>query len=253
MGRRFLLAAAVLAAVGGSCGSDDGDSGGPGGGLTVFAASSLTAVFGALGEAFEAERTGTTVRFNFAASSELVTQINEGAPADVFASADQSTMAALVDAGANATEPAVFATNAAEIIVEPGNPQQITGLADLAGPGLVIVMCAPEVPCGRYARQVLAKVGVTVERASLEENVKAVVSKVTLGEADAGIVYRTDVIAAADQAAGVEIPPDDNVTAEYPIVVTTTAADDAAAQAFVDFVLSLDGQRILASYGFGAP
>ena len=135
----------------------------------------------------------------------------------------------------------------------PGNPKGITGVADLANHDLIVVLCAPEVPCGKYAAQIFENAGVTVTPKSFEENVKAVVTKVTLGEADAGIVYATDVTAAGAEAEGVEIPADINVVAEYPIAATTEAPNADGAQAFIDFVLSEQGQKILASYGFLAP
>ncbi len=219
----------------------------------MFAAASLSAAFTELGEAFMVEYPGTQVTFNFAASSELATQITEGAPADVFASADLANMTKLTAAGGNGSEPAVFARNRAAIIVAPGNPMGITGVADLADDDLIVVQCAPEVPCGKYAAKVFENAGVQVTPKSLEENVKAVVTKVTLGEADAGIVYVTDVAAAGTAAQGVDIPDDINVLAEYPIATTKDAGNPAAAQAFVEFVLSEQGLKILASYGFLAP
>jgi molybdate transport system substrate-binding protein len=240
-----------LVAVG--CGPDGTGDASPDGDVTVFAAASLTAAFTEIGDAFMVDHPDATVTFNFAASSDLVTQINEGAPAAVFASADLATMTKLTDAGGNATEPAVFATNRAAIVVGRGNPLGITGVADLANEDLVVVQCAPEVPCGRYATRILERAGIAATPRSLEENVKAVVTKVTLGEADAGIVYVTDVIAAGDDADGVDIPADLNVVAEYPIAVTTEAPDPAAAQAFIDFVVGEQGQQILASYGFLEP
>jgi molybdate transport system substrate-binding protein len=246
MPTRARLVLSVLVAGGlvtASCGSDDDASSTTGpsdgsaptaaGDVTVFAAASLTDAFTELGDAFTAANPGVAVTFNFAASSELATQIGEGAPADVFASADQSNMTKLTDAGDAAGEPVVFTTNLAEIIVEPGNPQGITGVADLADDDLVVISCAPDVPCGRYAQQILDNAGVTVTFRSLEENVRAVVSKVTLGEADAGIVYVTDVINAGDAADG--------------------APNPGGAEAFGDFVLSDDGQAILESYGFVSP
>ncbi|HQZ35041.1 MAG TPA: molybdate ABC transporter substrate-binding protein [Ilumatobacteraceae bacterium] len=255
--RFFLTSIALLGFVGAACSSDDvkpsDASASTTGDVTVFAAASLTAAFTELGDAFMVEYPDAKVTFNFAASSELVTQIGEGAPADVFASADTSNMAKLTDAGNNASEPEVFATNLLEIIVGPGNPKGITGVADLADENLIVVICSPEVPCGKYAAQIFDTAAVTVTPKSLEENVKAVVSKVTLGEADAGIVYRTDVTAAGDKAAGVEIPADINVIAQYPIAVTKEAANPKGAQAFIDFVNSGQGQKILASYGFLAP
>jgi molybdate transport system substrate-binding protein len=250
--RLLAPALALLAMLGTSCGSEDSDSS-TSGDVTVFAAASLTAAFTDIGEAFMAANPDAKVEFNFAASSELVTQIGAGAPADVFASADLSNMTKLTDAGNNATEPVVFATNLAEIIVGAGNPKGITGVADLENEDLIVVLCAPEVPCGKYAAKVFETAGVTVTPKSLEENVKAVVTKVTLGEADAGIVYVTDVAAAADEAEGVEIPEDINVLAEYPIAVTKEAPHADSAQAFIDFVVDEQGQEILASYGFLAP
>lgn len=253
---RLLISASVLLGfIVGSCG-DDSDTAATTGAsrdVVVFAAASLTAAFTEIGDAFMAENPDANVTFNFAASSELVTQIGEGAPADVFASADLSNMTKLTDAGNNATEPVVFATNLLSIIVGPGNPKGITGVADLANEDLIVVTCAPEVPCGKYAAQIFENAGVTVTPKSLEENVKAVVTKVTLGEADAGIVYATDVTAAGDKAAGIEIPANINVLAEYPIAVTEGAGNPEGAQAFIDFVNSARGQQILASYGFLAP
>ena len=223
------------------------------GDVTVFAAASLTAAYTEIGDAFMAEHPDANVTFDFGASSDLVNQIDEGAPADVFASADQANMTKLIDAGANAGEPVVFATNVLQIIVEPENPKGITGVADLSRSDIVYVTCAPEVPIGKYSAQVLAAAGVTVTPASLEENVKGIVTKVTLGEADAGIVYKTDVIAAGDKAQGIDIPDAINVTASYPVVVTKPARNADAAQAFVDFVVGEQGQKILRSDGFKAP
>jgi molybdate transport system substrate-binding protein len=170
----------------------------------------------------------------------------------VFASADLANMAVLTDADLVDGEPEVFTTNVAEIIVEAGNPLGIAGVADLADDDLVVVQCAPEVPCGTYAEQVLANVGVTVTPSSLEQNVKAVATKVILGEADAGLVYRTDVLAAGDDADGVTIPDDVNVVAEYPIALVVDAPDPLGGRAFIDFVLSAAGQAILAGHGFGS-
>lgn len=241
-----LIAVALIAA---SCG---GDESAPGADVTVFAAASLTAAFTELGDAFATTRPDARVRFNFAGSSELVAQIRDGAPADVFASADETNMQKLTDLGGGG-EPVVFATNAAEIIVESGNPEGIRSVRDLVDDDLVVVQCAVEVPCGAYADQVFATAGVDVEPQSFEANVNAVVAKVMLGEADAGIVYRTDVLAAGDRADGVVVPDEINVMAQYPIAVTANARNPAAATEFVDFVLGGAGQEILATHGFGAP
>jgi len=246
----MLIATAALGAFV-SCGGDDDDTSGD---VTVFAAASLTDVFTEIGDAFTTANPDAEVTFNFAASSELVTQINEGgAPADVFASADQSNMTKLTDAGNNDSDPVVFATNLLEIIVEPGNPRSVTGVADLENDDLIVVTCAPAVPCGKYAQQLFQNAGVTVTPDSLEENVKAVVTKVTVGEADAGIVYKTDVTGAGGRAEGVAIPVDVNVLAEYPIAITKDASNAEAARAFLDFVLSQQGQKILDAYGFLPP
>lgn len=228
------------------------DSAGGGTTLRVGAASSLTAAFERIGAEFGAAHPGVTVEFSFGSSSDLARQIAEGAPVDVFASADTKNMDSVAAAGA-AGESQLFATNSLQIIVGPGNPKGVTGVADLARPDLLVVTCAPEVPIGRYTQQVLDSAGVTVSPASLEENVKAIVSKVTLGEADAGVVYRTDVIAAADRATGVEIPDEVNVVASYPIAALKTASNRTAADDFVRFVLSAAGQDILRRFGFGAP
>lgn len=186
--------------------------------------------------------------FSFAGSSDLARQLTEGAPADVFASADLPNMTKLDDGA-----PVVFATNRLEIIVAPGNPAVISDVADLANPDLIVVTCAMEVPCGAYAGELFANAGVAVTPKSFEENVKAVANKVVLGEADAGIVYATDVLAAGDGASGVPIPDDINIVAEYPITVTPESSNPGGAQAFVDFVRSDAGQTILTRHGFSSP
>lgn len=223
------------------------------GDLVVFAASSLTESFNEIGSAFMTEHPGTKVTFNYGASSELVTQINQGAPVDVYASADQANMTKLTDAGNGSGQPKVFATNLLQIIVGKGNPKGIQTVADLAQPGLIYVTAAPEVPIGKYAAQVLTTAGVTATPASFEQNVKGIVTKVTAGEADAGIVYATDVQAAGAKAQGVDIPATINVKATYPMVVTKAAPNPDAAAAFIDFALSEQGQKILHAKGFLAP
>ena len=223
------------------------------GDITVFAAASLTDSFKEIGAAFTKANPGTTATFSFDASSALVQQITQGAPADVFASADTANMDKLTTPGLNGSAPVVFATNLLAVIVPKGNPKGITGVADLANPDLKVVICAPEVPCGKYAAQIFTSAAVTVTPVSLEQNVKGVVTKVTAGEADAGIVYTTDVKAAGAAAEAVAIPADINVVAKYPIasVKTSTKADVDAA--YIAFVLGADGQAILAKYGFGKP
>lgn len=217
---------------------------------TVFAAASLTESFTEIGELFSAEHPDSEILFNFGASSGLATQILEQGGADVFASADQANMEKVAAEDLVDAEPRVFARNKLQILVSPANPRGISSLADLARPDLKVVLAAPQVPVGRYAREALAKAGVTVNPVSEAVDVKGVVGPVTLGEADAGIVYATDVLAAGDRAAGVEIPDEHNVEAEYPIGVVKDAANPGAARAFVDLVLSDEGQEVLSRHGF---
>jgi molybdate transport system substrate-binding protein len=223
------------------------------GSITVFAASSLTEAFTKLGTDFERGHPGSSVKFSFGASSALETQIEQGAPADVFAAADPATGQELAAAGKVAGSPTTFARNRLAIAVEPGNPKHITSLADLAKPGVVLVLCADAVPCGKFAAEALAKAHVTVTPASKEENVKAVLSKVTLGEADAGIVYVTDVKSAGTKVTGVTIPDSQNVIAKYPIGIVKGTGNRAVADAFRAYVTSTPGLRTLRSFGFLPP
>jgi molybdate transport system substrate-binding protein len=251
---RLLIAAVALSGLlVASCGNDSDGETGATGDLVVFAASSLTEAFTEMGDAFTATYPDATVTFNFAGSGDLVTQITEGAPADVFVSADDSNMTKLTEAGLEGGDPVVIARNTFQIIVEPGNPTGIAGVADLADPELIVVLCADTVPCGKGAATILENAGVAVTPKSLEDKVKGVVTKVTAGEADAGIVFVTDVKAAGDRAEGVDIAADVNVISNYPIVVTKDAPNPDTAQAFVDFVASDAGQAILVKYGFLAP
>jgi molybdate transport system substrate-binding protein len=241
-----LMTVAFLAA----CGSSGTPSASLSGTASVFAAASLTDSFKALGTAFQTAHPGTTVQFNFAGSPTLVTQIEQGAAADVFASADTTNMDKLKTDGFTADSSQVFAHNKLEIVVAAGNPTGITGLADLAKPGLIYITAAPTVPAGKYALQILASAGVKVTPKSLETDVKSVVSKIELGEADAGIVYVTDVKAAGSKVTGVPIPDSVNVIATYPIVSVKGAKNPNLANAFVAYVLSAEGQATLQSFGF---
>lgn len=220
--------------------------------LTIFAAASLTASFTELAADFHAENPGVTVNpISFDGSSSLATQLHEGAPADVFASADVANMekvSSLID-----PPPTLFASNVLQIAVRPGNPLGITQLSDLAIPGLQVVLCAPQVPCGAAARKLLEFDGVTVKPVSEEQNVSAVLTKVKLGEADAGLVYVTDVKAAAGAVDGVAIAGADRAFTAYPIATLKASANPDAAKAFVAFVLSAKGQAVLTKYGFSAP
>jgi molybdate transport system substrate-binding protein len=193
------------------------------------------------------------MKFNYAGSSSLATQIKQGAPADVFASADTQSMNTVTSGGGADGSPQTFAKNRMEIIVAPGNPKHITSVADLAKSGVQVVTCASAVPCGIYAQQIFKKAGITVKPVSEETSVSSVVTKVTLGQADAGIVYVTDVKAAGSKAEGVVIPDSQNVLADYPIVMVKGASNSEGASAFIGYVMSPAGQKVLASFGFLPP
>jgi molybdate transport system substrate-binding protein len=256
MMRRASLGLACLLALTACGGSGDGparsSSSALSGKVTVFAAASLTESFGELGRRFQAGHPGTEVVFNFGPSSGLATQITQGAPADVFASASAKNMDQVVAAGA-ATSPVTFAENRMQIAVPPDNPAKVTGLADLAKPGVKVALCAAEVPCGVVARQVFGRAGVSVTPVTNEPDVKATLSKVQLGEVDAGVVYVTDVKAAGGQVTGVPIPAAQNGTTEYPVATLTGSKNKALAAAFVSYLTSPAGQRVLTDAGFGAP
>lgn len=225
--------------------------GGPGlsGDLLVSAAASLTDAFAGVAEAFNEIHPGVEIMFNFGPSSGLREQILEGAPVDVFASANSATMNQVVDAGEVSGEIRTFARNRLVIAVQDGNPAGITGLADFARDDLLIGLCSEGVPCGDYSREALASAGVAPSIDSAEIDVRALITKIAEGELDAGVVYLSDIDGTVE---GVEIPSEHNVVADYPIAVLSAARNPAAAQAFVEFVLSAEGQRILAEYGFAS-
>lgn len=225
---------------------------GPSGEITVFAAASLTESFTALGTQFEAANPDATITFSFGPSSGLATQITEGAPADVFASASAKNMDAVVAAKA-ADAPAVFAKNVMEIAVPPGNPANVTTLADLGKADVKVALCQPDVPCGAVAAKVFTNAGLTVTPVTLEADVKATLTKVELGEVDAGVVYVTDALAAGDKVTGIEIPADVNAATSYPIATLTASKNPDLAKAFVDYVLSADGASVLTAAGFEKP
>ncbi|MHA3703923.1 molybdate ABC transporter substrate-binding protein [Jatrophihabitans sp. YIM 134969] len=222
------------------------------GAITVFAAASLTGSFTTLGEQFEQANPGTKVTFNFGASSTLATQITQGAPADVFASASPTTMQTVVDAKAAGT-PTNFVSNSGEIAVAKGNPGGVTSLADLAKSGVTVAVCQPQVPCGKLATTIFSNAGITVKPVTQEADVKSTLAKITAGAVDAGIVYVTDVKAAGDAVQGIEIPADQNSTTEYPIATLTGSGNADLAEAFTAYVLSADGQKVLTDAGFAAP
>ncbi len=221
--------------------------------VTVLAAASLSDAFKEIGAAFESAHPGGSVTFSFAGSSTLATQIIEKAPGDVFASADQSTMQTVVDAGETSATPRIFAANQLSIAVPKGNPKHIESLADMSRAGVAVSLAAPEVPAGKYAAQIFANAGVPVPNASQDMDVRAVLARVAADEADAGIVYVSDIRAAADKVEAVAIPAQYNVVARYPIAALTRAANPDAATAFIELVLSPRGRAILERFGFGAP
>ena len=236
------LAVAVLV----SCGSDERTE------VFVSAAASLTDSFEAIEEGFEEQNPSVDIILNLAGSSTLREQILAGAPADVFASANESVMDEIADADLLASAATVFATNRLEVAVPPANPGAISGLGDFDREELVLGLCASGVPCGDFAIEALRIVGVDPMVDTYEPNVRSLLTKVESGDLDAGIVYYTDVLAAHDKVEGVPIPAETNVVARYPIAVLHSAADTGAA-AFVAFVLSADGREILAENGFGTP
>jgi molybdate transport system substrate-binding protein len=245
--------AAVLAACAGAPPAASPTTDSLQGSITVFAAASLTGTFSELAAQFEAAHPGTTVELNFAGSADLVTQITEGAPADVFASADEKNMAKLTDADLVDGDPVDFATNVLEIAVPPTNPAGIETFADLAAPGLKLVICAPEVPCGAATVKVEQASGLTLSPVSEESSVTDVLGKVTSGEADAGLVYVTDVIAAGDAVEGIEFDESAEAVNTYPIAALTDADASNVAAAFVAFITSEAGQPVLSAAGFGLP
>ncbi|MBX6766525.1 MAG: molybdate ABC transporter substrate-binding protein [Actinomadura rubrobrunea] len=252
----FLAAVTALAVAG--CGDvEDGDAsaGAERGGktLTVFAAASLTETFTSLGKAFEAAHPGVTVRFSFGGSSTLAQQIVQGAPADVFAAANTATMKTVADRGAASGRPQIFARNRLVIAVAKDAAGKVASLRDLAGRDLKVVLCAEQVPCGDAADKALRAGGVRVEPVSREKDVKAVLTKVRMGEADAGLVYRTDVRAASGQVTGVEFPESAKAVNDYPIAALADAPRPELAREFVQLVLSGQGRAVLTQAGFEAP
>lgn len=262
-GRSALAGVTVLALAAAStgCGGDasdrpsSGEVGGAGvtGTVTVFAAASLTESFTRIGGDFEAANPDAKVVFSFAGSSALATQINQGAPADVFASAAPANMTVVVDAGNAADDPTTFAKNQLVIAVPKGNPHGVAGLADLTTPGMKVALCAEQVPCGAAARKALDAAGVRLTPVTLEQDVKAALAKIRLGEVDAALVYRTDVRAAASEVDGVEFPESSSAVNAYPIVVLRDAPNKAAARAFVAHVRSDAGAAVLTEAGFQRP
>lgn len=260
---RPVSAVAVLALVATACAEGGPAAGedGSGGELAVFAAASLMDVFEELGEEFEAEHSEVEVTFNFAGSSELAVQINSGAPADVFAAANTDTMAQVVEEGGLADDwadehgddGALFAVNTLQIAVPEGNPAGITDFTDLADGDVAVAFCAEEVPCGTATVTVMEAFGTQITPVTYEDDVRAVLTKVELGEVDAGLVYATDVIAAEGNVEGIDFPTSEEAINEYPIGVLAEAENPDLAEAWVELVLSETGVQSLEEAGFGAP
>ncbi|GAB2715937.1 molybdate ABC transporter substrate-binding protein [Streptomyces bullii] len=250
------VTSAVLALAVTGCGAAGGGTERSGHGtktVTVFAASSLSGALEEARSAFAKAHPSLKIRLNMGGSSTLVAQLRNGAPADLFASADETTMDKAVDAGLTDGSVRLFAGNTLSLLVQKGNPQKISGLRDLNREGLTVSLCGPQVPAGRYARQALRSAGVPVPRGGEELDVKQVASRVTLGEADVGIVYTTDAKAVAGKADEVAIAEDHNVVAHYPASVLKTGDNAAGAKVFLDFLLSLEGRQILKKHGFREP
>ncbi|MFJ5142901.1 molybdate ABC transporter substrate-binding protein [Streptomyces sp. NPDC088707] len=232
-------------------GSASGSAGGaPAANLTVLAAASLTDVFKTAGAAYEKSHPGTKLTFSFAGSQELVAQVSQGSPADVLVTADTKSMDKVK---ADTGTPAIIAKNRLVIATGEGNPFKVDDLQDLADTRLKVVLAAPEVPAGKYSKQILDARKVTVKPVSQEPNVRAVLSKVELGEADAGLVYKTDAASAADKVDAVEIPDDQNAIAKYPAATIKDSENAEAAAAFVAWLSSPEGQKILQDAGFQKP
>jgi molybdate transport system substrate-binding protein len=253
-----VLALMTLTACGGS--SSEGRAA-PGGGddgrltgtLTVFAAASLANVFPGLGDRLTAHNQELEVQFNFAGSSGLAAQIVQGAPADVFASANEAQMTIVADAELQAQEAVVFTRNVLQIAVPAGNPAEVTGIEDFGREELTLAVCAPDVPCGAAADQIFAAAGVTAAPDTLEEDVRAALTKVELGEVDAALVYASDVTSAGDAVEGIEVPEAEDAVNRYPIAVLEDAPNAAAAEAFLVLMRSDAAQQALRDAGFRAP
>ena len=219
----------------------------------MFAAASLKGTFTDLGQQFESAHAGASVTFSFAGSSDLVTQIQQGAPADVFASADTKNMAKATADHLVEGDPVDFASNTLEIAVPPDNPARVDSFADLADRDVKVVVCAPQVPCGSAAQKIQSTTGVDIEPVSEESSVTDVLNKVISGEADAGLVYKTDVESAGDKVTGLAFSASSEAVNLYQVGVLAASQNSDLAQQFVDLVVSDQGQQVLADAGFGKP
>lgn len=251
MTRVAVLAVLTVLAVSGCAAGANSPASEPGSGnVTVFAAASLTEAFTAIGRGFEAAHPNTRVTFSFAGSSALATQINQGAPADVFAAAAPANMKTVSDAGGLDGSARVFVRNQLVIAVAKGNPKHIKGLSDLTSPDVKVALCAEQVPCGAAARTALGAANVSLTPVTFEQDVKAALSKVKLGEVDAALVYRTDARSASSDVDGVEFAESARAVNDYPIGLLARAANKPAGQAFIDYVVSDPGIAVLTNLGF---
>jgi molybdate transport system substrate-binding protein len=221
--------------------------------LVVFAAASLKQSLTEIGEQFKTDNPGATVEFSFAGSSDLVTQLTQGARADVLASADTRNMDRAAQAGLLDGDPVNFASNTLTIAVAPGNPERITSFRDLTREGLTVVVCAPQVPCGTATERIEQSTGVQLDPVSEETSVSDVLNKISSGQADAGLVYVTDVAGSEGKVAAVDVPEAAGAVNTYPIAALDDAANPELARRFVDYVTGEAGQRILGQAGFGRP
>jgi molybdate transport system substrate-binding protein len=247
---RTLLTAVLATAVLGGCSAATPTGGGK---LTVFAAASLKKAFTEIGERFTTDNPGSEVEFSFPGSADLATQLTQGAPADVFASADAKNMGKVEQAGLLAGPAVTFASNTLTIVVAPGNPKRITSFQDLTQAGLAVVVCAPQVPCGSATQKVQEAAGTRLNPVSEESQVTDVLNKVVTGQADAGLVYVTDARAAGASVTAVAFPESARASNTYPIAVLTDAQNPELAQKFVDLVTGAAGQKILTAAGFAQP
>jgi molybdate transport system substrate-binding protein len=253
---RLALAAMLSIALISGCSSSGqtSQSTAPAGGkIIVFGAASLKKSFTEIGERFKTDNPGSSVEFSFAGSSDLVTQLTQGAQADVFASADTANMDKAAQGDLLAGDPVNFASNTLTIAVAPGNPKNITSFQDLTKPGLNVVVCAPQVPCGSATLKVEQATGVKLAPVSEESSVTDVLNKVTTGQADAGLVYVTDVMGAGDKVTSVPFPESSGAVNTYPIAVLKGSKNAELARKFVDLVTGEAGQKILDAAGFGKP
>ncbi len=248
-----LMATLVLISGCGSGTDSPSASSAAGGKLMVFAAASLKGTFTDIGQQFTSGHPGVSVEFNFAGSSDLVTQLTQGAPGDVFASADTKNMDKAATANLLAGDPVNFASNTLTIAVAPGNPLQIKSFGDLAKSGTTVVVCAPQVPCGSATKKVEDAAGVQLTPVSEESSVTDVLNKITTGQADAGLVYVTDALSAGDKVTAVPFPESSGAVNTYPIAVLRQSENATLAQSFVDFVKGEAGQKVLAAAGFTKP